>query len=784
MNNVEDIIRKIDSDKDNKLQKELRRYLKNWYWFVISAVVGGALSFFLYTQSPVTYEIKSRILAESKNEEINSLLSFNDKTQPTSTNTGFEDKIAILRSYSLFNKALRKLNWQTSWFEKGWFHNWELYNNPPFKLEVSDQAENLQNVPIEVVALNENTYRISAEYFASTEKGTQEVKLDKQVKFGQAFRTSDFDFILNRGYGAIGHPYVLVFNNLNDLTNEYLKKTNITSEYQGSNLINISIKGTNKKKEADFINELNDVFINFGVENRNISSNKSLEFIESQISRVKDKLQVAERNFSSYRKDKQVMNLSQEAQLIYQRLEKIENEKYLTEIQLEYYKNLQQYLDDSKKISEMVSPAVMGINDQGLTNMLSKLMELYNKRELLAYSVKEKNPSYQLLEKEITLERNSLDELLKNQIRSTESVIRSAEKRSAELEQKIRELPETEKNLIGIQREFDLNNEMYTYLMQKRAEASISKASIAPEVQVIDPALEESAKQLGPLLIRYLGTGIVGGLMLPFLIIALLGLFISKIETREEVEAAAHIPVLEGIVKHGYKSKLPVLQHPHSGISESFRGLKTNINTILNKDDCKVVSVNSLIPGEGKSFISSSLSAILAKGKHKVLLIGADLHKPNLQDYLEVDSSNGLSNYLLGEKSIEEITFVSPIPDLHIIHAGPPQENPSDLLDSDGLSQLVQVCRKKYDYIIIDNAPLLLIPDAISTSSFSDISLFILRLHHSHKDETKQINRLVGFNRIKNAAIVINGSPDRGYGYGKKYWKKGYGEYRFKMHIA
>ena len=160
------------------------------------------------------------------------------------------------------------------------------------------------------------------------------------------------------------------------------------------------------------------------------------------------------------------------------------------------------------------------------------------------------------------------------------------------------------------------------------------------------------------------------------------------------------------------------------------------------------------------------------------MLIGADLHKPTLHKYLDIKEDFGLSNYFLNEKGFEEIIATTFIPNLHFIQAGPIPKNPSELLDNAKFKDLIDKARQMFDFIIIDNAPILLVPDSILVNNFSDINLFILRLNHSHKDQIKQIGKIVDLYKIKHTAIVINETQDRGYGYGKKYWKKGYGEYK------
>jgi len=779
MDRIEEIIGLIDSQEKKQTQEFLNKYLKRWIWFVAFGTFGVALGFLIFKNSPIIFEVKSRVLIKSEDKSLSNLLSFdNPLMMDMGKKSNIENQIGILKSYTLFAEALRNLNWETSCYKKELLYKKEFYKNCPLELNIPPNAINAKDVFIKITVLSEKEYLLKAKGETNQNGYLQIIDFEKKIKFEEPFINDFFNFSIKKGYSVVDESYYLKFNNLQNLTVEYLKKTNISQEELNSDLITIAIQGSNIQKEADFINELNNVFINFGMNNKSVNSENSLKFIDSQLERIKGNLSVAENNFSSYRKNNQVMNLGQEAQLVYSKLEEIENEKYLTELQVNFYKELQQYLDDSKKIEEMVNPSVIGITDPNLTSMLSKLMDLYSRREVLSYSVQENNPTLIVVEKEIKVTRDGLEETLKNQLKATESKMGSITERYSTIESRLKKLPETEKQLIGIQREFDLSNEMYTYMMQKKAEASITKASIAPEVQVIDVARPEVANYVGPSLMLNVIVGLFGGSILPIIFITLVSFFNNKIETREEIERVSKIPVLEGIIAHKYKEVLPVIYHPRSGIAECFRGLKSNLKALLEEPGSKVISINSLIPGEGKSFVSSNFSAILAKSNRRVLLIGSDLHKPTLHKYLDVKESFGLSNYFKDEKCFEEIISATFVPNLDFIQAGPIPNNPSELLDNKKFEHLIKDARQMYDFIIIDNAPVLLVPDAILTSNFSDISLFVLRMNYSHKDQIKQVNKIVEFNKVKNAAIVINEAPDRGYGYGNKYWKKGYGEYK------
>jgi tyrosine-protein kinase Etk/Wzc len=784
MEKIDEIIDLIDSKEKKETKNFFIKYLKNWYWFIIFLVIGAAVGFFVYDNLPYKYLVTSKLLAKDENTSLSSSLNFDNQQIRNVNNTNIENKVGIFKSYSLFRKALNNLNWETSWYRKSLFKEIDLYNNEPFELIVPPNAMNAQNVPIEITMINENEYKIEAKGETNQNGYNQKFDIEEVVRFGEPFLNDYFNFRLNKKNGSSDDTYILNFNNINVLTNQYLLRTEITMQDINADIISISIETSNVQREVDFINELNDVFINFGLQNRYQTSEKSFQFIDEQLSRVKESLTVAEQNFSDYRRSNQVMNLGEEAQSVYQRLEEIENEQYLTQLQIDYYQNLLNYLNDSEKVNEFGNPAIVGINDNNLNTLLQRLMDLYNRREALSTTVQEKNPTYVNLQNEIRLTRTALEEAVKNQLSAAESVMASSKSRYNTIENRLRRLPETEKELIERQRDFNLNNELFTFLQEKKAEASIAKSSIVPEVQVIDEAVSEAAVFNGPYMMQIVGAGAMVGLLIPFMFISIIGFFNNKIETREEVEKASKIPVLEGIIKHKYKVNLPVINFPRSGITESFRGLKSNINALVDQPGCKVISINSMVPEEGKSFISSNFAAILTKSNKKVLLIDADMHKPSLYKFFGVKSSTGLSNYLNGEVSYEETIYATSIPSLFLLQAGPIPVSPSDLLDNPRLDYLIEKNRKEYDYIVIDNAPLLLVPDAILTSQTSDISLFTLRMHHSHKDEIKQINRLVDFNSIKHAAIVINETPDRGYGYGNKYWKKGYGEYKYKMNIA
>lgn len=323
-------------------------------------------------------------------------------------------------------------------------------------------------------------------------------------------------------------------------------------------------------------------------------------------------------------------------------------------------------------------------------------------------------------------------------------------------------------------------------MLQKKAEASISLASNIPQVQIIDPAMVEAAKNVGPNLYKNLIGGFGLGLMIPFIFLLIVDMFNTKILSVEEVEKLTEIQILDGIIHSRYKESLPTIKNPHSGIAESFRLLKANLKNIIDSPDKKVISINSLVSGEGKSFISSNFAVILSLGASdkKILLIEGDLRKPKLSNLFGHNDSVGLSSYLQGEAELNDIIIKTATPNLYFVPSGAIPPNPTELLEGERFKNFIEYARAEFNYIILDNAPIALVPDGLLTSQHVDVNIFIIRLNYSRKNEIKEINKTIDLNNIKNAIIVINDASKNQYGYGNKYWKNGYGNYVKMTKIA
>jgi capsular exopolysaccharide synthesis family protein len=419
----------------------------------------------------------------------------------------------------------------------------------------------------------------------------------------------------------------------------------------------------------------------------------------------------------------------------------------------------------------LVAPSVVGIQDASLNSLVLKLTDLYNRRQIISFSAKENNPTLVLVDKEIDQIRNQLAENVRNLIANATASIDALKERQAKISSQMNRLPQKEQQMVNIQRQFTLTNDLYNFLLQKRAETNIALASTLPDVQIIDVARPETAAEIGLSSRIILIIGFLLGAALPLAYIMLVNYFDDRIRTQEDVEKFSALPVLGTIMHNPDKEELTVYKNPKTTIAESFRALRTNLHFMLPGSGAKVISIHSPNPGEGKSFVTTNLACILAMNKNKVLLIGADLRKPKLQKHFNQSNEHGLSTYLIGYDSFDQVVFPTAIENLSLLPSGPIPPNPAEILSNPEMVKLLGEAKQKFDYIVIDNAPIGLVTDGIIVSQLSDLNIFVLRYGFSHKHELEMLNQYAIKKLISNLAIVVNDIKFKilGYTYYKYY---------------
>lgn len=790
MTSSNEFMENLVKEEKNQIKAFQHKLMSKWHWFLLFGILGMLLSFTYSYFSPPKFKGKSTILVQNEANALRGKDFFEDDGSLSGIN--IQDHIGVLKSTSLAKQVIGNLNWQTSWHQEMLFFDLDLYGYEPFLVYETGIRSNPKDIPLFVSMISNEEYIVRTRNISSQIGSAPD--FEAKGKFGVPFENKYFSFVLEKNQEVnvpMNVEYFFLFHDLENLALEYADRLNVSLEDLNGNIIALKLTGSKAERVVDFLNELSQEYIEFCLAEKNRISENTVRFIDMQLEGVVDSLKQTGHLFSDFQSKNRSLNLEQEADMISTDLKRLEEEYSLSERKLNYYRNLNAYLKKNIQFSKVernlqqnfdkefgdnsiLSPSVADITDPVLNNLVLKLGELYNKKEVLSYSVKQNEPNMLVLEKEIRHTTKSLEENLQNLLIHAENDLNSIALRLSNMKNQLSKLPKMEQKFINIKRRYDLNNDLYTFLLKKRAESEITIASNVPYSQILDRATLLSTPQVGPKIIINLIIGFLIGISLPFIFIKVGDYFNNTIDSIFELEKETSLPLLGVIAHNKYRKDILVSKRPRAGITESFRCLRTDMEALLTNQTQKVISVQSIIPGEGKSFVSLNLAAILAMNHEKVLLVETDMRKPNLSKVFGLIGMSGLSNYLEEKESFESIISPTQIDNLSFIPAGPLPYNPAELLANGRFKRFMDIAKIRYNYVILDSAPISVVTDGILSGKYSNVNLFILRHRYSRKGQINYINKLVEKGSVKNVVLLLNDFKYNGFDFGKFGYKNGY----------
>lgn len=769
-----------DDELPSSTKEYLYRFLNLWYWFVLSIILGfgGGYLYYLY-QEPV-YQVGTTILVKQDSQS-NSIIGFFEENW--GTYALIDNQIGIIKSYTLSRQTMESLNWRVSWYRMGIFNQEGLYKSEPFDVKETAGTTNQEGLPLKIKVLSPSSYLASFEPETKFYRKSPYAAFSKECRFGDPFTSALFHFTLTLKEGAAipeaGTEFILYFNHIDALVGSYLGKLNVAKLSENSEILSLTVKGNEPRRDLDYLNELTKTYIQYGLNEKNKTSENAIRFIDMQLSSVGDSLHHAAQKFSEFRSSNKIVDLTQEGTMVVSKLAELQKEKAMSDMRLKYFGNMKNYLESAQQMKQVVAPSIVGVTDPLFNNLVMKLIELYSKREVLSYSANENSPNFEILDREIKMTRKNLDESLRNIMANAQSEANQIDDQIQKTSSEMAHLPAVEQQMIGIKGRFEMNKEMSDFLQKKRAEAAISLASNAPDAFILDAAYPETTSQLGPQKSKFLMFGILIGLLVPMLIIFIYDYLNDKVRSMEQLERKTKLPIVGSIAHNNYDTDFPVVDHPKAAISESFRGLRTNLKFMLPGPAKKIIAVHSTIPGEGKTFVSINLASIIAMNNLNVLLVGCDMRKPSLQKLFDQQDSAGLSNYLIGQVNLDQIIQPTKVKGLSFVPSGQIPPNPAELLENPLFDQFLDEVRSRFDIVIMDNAPISIITDSVIVGRKADVNLFILRQEFSHRDQIKFVNELSRQDKLHNIAVALNDVQVKSYGYGSRRYGGYYNNYKY-----
>ncbi len=764
--------------EDLDLRRFFGLFLSNWYWFALSLFCAGLLTYGINTYSERVYTVSASLLIK---DDQSSDMTGLDKIMPGGdifrSQQNLQNEMGILKSFSLNNRVMKELpefHVTVIGIGRRGIAQARHYKSAPFIIQYDSVNGQQPGVQVNLKITSADTYSIAINGYEISKE---------HYSFGERFKEAGFDFVLKKRdpdtfkfISDQSNRYIFWFNRSESLANNYRNKLRIEPVNEESTLVRLSVSGVVRLQEVDYLNKLMEVYIRQGLEYKNQTAEKTIEFIDQQLSLIADSLTLAENRLESFRLSNKLIDLSSEGEVIKSRLENYTQERINTDLQRQYYEYLSEYLNTRDESGEIISPSVMGVTDQILIRLVIELADLQTQKKQLRYNFTAGQPAVNLINAKIEDTRLSIGENVRNNILVVERTLNDIDSRIASVERELNKLPGTEKRLINIQRKFDLNNTVYTYMLEKRSEAGIARASNVSGNRIVDPAELFNASMIKPTSRRNYMIALMLGLIIPGLYIFIVDQFHNKILDKKDIERGTQVPVIGFVGHNTSKNELPVLEKPGSSLSESFRSIRTNLKYYLNGEKKGIISITSTISGEGKTFISLNLAAVLAMLGKKTLLVGLDLRKPRLNKLLGSSSEGGLSTLLIGEATFEEIINKTAVNNLFFVSSGAIPPNPSELIESERMKQFLKKAREEYDYIVLDTPPVGVVSDALLLGGFADVNIFVIRQKFSFKSTLELIQSIFEKKELKNLTIAVNDIHISGYyGYGLRY---GYGFYQ------
>ena len=658
----------------------LTKFKQKWHYFVIS-FVGFILAAFLYMKIMLpVYEATSSILikqpqVDPTQQGLQNIVSGDFFGSPSTIST----EIGIINSRTVVMAAIRKLDLENSYWASKNFIYYPLYKEKiPFRVEVKSIIKPVYDSKFHLELIDENTFELSC----SIDKvELPDFEYDKIHKFGEKIVCPQFSIVINRvdSVKFNEEKYKFVINDTNTLITSFLSEITVASLDKDANIAVLTMDDNLYARANDFLDAMAEAYLNMDVKDKTETANLTLRFVDDQLDKTSSMLSQVENELQAFKERKGIIDISSEEQAGLDRVTALDEDKAKMAIELKSLDYIYDYVTKNKNL-ENLAPSVYGTDDALLISLVEKLEDLQNKKKGLSYGTKIKTPAIKIIDSEIEDVKKSLVENLQNIRNKLKVALKEQNDQISDYEGTFKKMPAIEKELVGIQRQFDVNQNIYVFLLQKKAETQIAKATVISDNKVLDYATSDILHPVSPKKVIVIVLTLLFALLVPSMIIILKTFFSTTINNRDDLTSITQIPLI-GVIGHLNKgTNLVVLQKPKSSISEAFRSIRTNLQFFGTNESKKVILITSSVGGEGKSFCSLNLAYSLAILNNKVVILGMDLRKPKLFQDFELDNSIGISSYLIGRSTQEQIIQKTFLESLDIISAGLIPPNPSELI--------------------------------------------------------------------------------------------------------
>ncbi|MEM6344317.1 MAG: AAA family ATPase [Bacteroidota bacterium] len=778
----------IDSFQAKDISRFINKIKRRWYWFAVSVPIAMAIALFYGKVAAPVYEVNTMLLIDEGDGErsLGQSVFVEGELKLGGGQKNLKNEIGILSSFNLVKEALKRLDFGVSYHSSKWLglHRREHYHHFPFEVVINDSSQQIGGVPFKVsllsnerflLEMNEDEFSLFDPLTLSQRLVESEFNFRGEYAFGERINHQYFSFTLQKADPPVsdsefeGKDLEFTLYDLNSLASSYKDRQIIQTIDLEASILEIKSTGELVQKEIDFLNALNDTYIQTKLAEKNEAASSTLSFIEDQVNSIRDSLQTAEKKLESFRRNNRAIDLNFTAQSALGQLETLESEKAVLQLNEKYYQNLLSNLDDSTAIEDIVAPSRMGVSDPVVNDLVMELKRLNSEKLRMAYSAGDGSYDMQIVNSQIKSTKRSLQKNLQSLSRTTSTTLKDNRSRIGKIESTLARLPGNEKALVEIQRKYTLNENLYNYLQQRLAEVGIAKSEKIADSRILDEPRMKGSDPIAPQKKLLLVFGLLGGLLVPMAVILLQKPQKEFIDSLDHLERLTKVPVMVSIAHQENNNEALIPSESTWQVAESMRDLSANLQFLCPPGDkTSVVGFTSTVSGEGKTFTAANLAKSLAESDHKILLIDLDLRKPSLVRYFEPQMKKGLSHYLRGEVDyLNEIIYSFENDHLHFIPTFPMNGGEAQKwINSSRMRNLILNIKEEYDYIILDMPPVGLVSDFLLLSKYINYNFYVVREGYSRIGYINSLNKMVNKGHLENLYLILNDVSHKSFKYG------------------
>lgn len=732
--------------------KIFKVFLSRWYWIAATVIIAccGAWLYLWYT--PPVYQTGASLKLEESNP------SLGTGSQMPMQNYNYTDKIQAesftIRSNEVIMNAVKKLDYKISYFQKGYALTTELYPKVPFVIEILKQDS---------VNFDRTLYNIKAvddQHFSLSPAESEDQK--KTYQYGQLISMGNMEFKVKTKVPGNG-TYLFKFNGIEEFIGRAMGGLNIGEAARFTNVMSLSQTDGNAVFAADILNAIMQEYVKYDVIQRRRSARQTVDFINNQLGFINTEAGKSGSTLANYKTQNKMVDMGSATSMTVGKLADFEKQKTELNIKLLGIKQLEEQINNNRSKVE-IGVDLEGDLSTGLGTLVGQLNTLLANREFKLNQFNADSQPVKQIEQQIANVKSSIRNSIQGMRRNNEQTIRYIDSQIAGVNQSMSTIPLKEQNFVKLQTNFEVNNKVRSFLSEKKLEAEMNAAAIVPGASIVNPAYP-SYFAISPNGNKAYSTAIMLGLAAGFGLILLVRFLNPYIYDKETVEGLTHTPIIGVIRKFpdfiDQDSRQALsLAKPKSVFAESVRSVRTNLSFLASHKQSKIICVTSEISGEGKSFVTVNLASTLALIEKRVILVAADLRKSKLHKAFGNDNKKGLSSILSGQATLEEVLTNDQMHHIDFIPSGPVPPNPSELLHTAAMKDLLKKLEQQYDYVLVDTAPVGLVSDAIPLIRSSDVNLFVIRSGVSQQRAAAIPERLSREYGLNNMAIVLNAFGD------------------------